>query len=185
MRKPPLCAFKIPKLIPNILSNQQLLTERLYRRGQVCVHSPGFDLGYIIVLSADWAAGHPPQHGYLAYVGQRVGHRTLEEPLDGRMLLFARGNIAVKLLERRKETALLLGPRQRLRVLPALAALSHAQRPVEQVPHVRQNLGRRAPRAVKTGKALRSTFQGTSGPVPKGRQNVAKHLDISVHTGKL
>ena len=68
------------------------------------------------------------------------------------------------------------------RGLPALLADGRAQRPVEEVAHVGQNLHGHASGAVKSGKVVGRAFQGAGGPVGNGGQRVAQQFAFFVHT---
>ena len=58
-----------------------------------------------------------------------------------------------------------------------------AERPVEQVAHVGQNLHRQAAGAVKTGKVAGCAFQRAGGAVGQGSQGMAQQFAFFVHTG--
>ena len=119
---------------------------------------PGLNLGDKKVFSAGGAAGEAAQHGQLAHMGERIGYRPLEELLDRRMQRLIGGEIGVKCLERVKETPLFLFLGLRFGGVPTAGAIGHAQRPVEKVAHVGQNLHRLASDAGKTSETLRRAF---------------------------
>jgi hypothetical protein len=63
-----------------------------------------------------------------------------------------------------------------------ILADGRAQRPVEEVAHVGQNLHGQAAGGGKTGKVIGSAFQGAGGPVGNGGQRVAQHFAFFIHT---
>ncbi len=69
--------------------------------------------------------------------------------------------------------------------MPALFAVGHAQRPVEQIAHVGQNLRGLAASAFKAGKTLRCAFKGSGRSVSQGSQRVPQQFAFLIHTGKL
>ena len=76
-----------------------------------------------------------------------------------------RGQECVEGGERGEEALLLRGPREGFGVLPALAALSNAERPIEQVAHVGEDRDGAAAGAVEVGKVGGRVFEGARGAV--------------------
>ena len=73
-------------------------------------------------------------------------------------------------------------PRHRLRILPALIAFGHRQRPVEQIPQMRQNLSRHAR---PFGNTKRCEFRGRipqrlAAAISKRRQCVPQKLALLI-----
>jgi len=99
-------------------------------------------------------------------MGKCVGHRALEQPLHRRMDRLVRCQRVIEGTQGSEEPHLLLGPRERVRVVPALMALGDAECPVEQVAHVGQDFDwLAASGAGEGGKVVRSAGEGSRGAV--------------------
>jgi len=151
-------------------------------RGLSCAYLASLDVRYKKVLATGGTTGEAAQHGQLAYVGERIGYGALEKTFGRSAQRRIGGQKGVQGLERLEEAALFLGPGARLGGLPALLPNGRAQRPVEEVAHVGQNLHGQAAGGVKTGKVIGSAFQGSGGPVGNGGQRVAQQFAFLVHT---
>jgi hypothetical protein len=80
-----------------------------------------------------------------------------------------------------KNRCCLLGPGARLRGLPAILPDGRAQRPVDQVAHVRQNLHGHAAGGGKSGKVIGRAFQSTNGAIGQSGQRMAQQFSFLVH----
>ena len=86
--------------------------------------------------------------------------------------------MVIKLFHGRKETLDFGVPRQRRGVVPGLLTMGDGERPVKQIPHVREDL-RGCPRLVtdmEAGEVIRGSAQGFPGTVRNGSYGVAKKL---------
>src|SRR5271166_2149331 len=86
--------------------------------------------------------------------------------------------VVVKLFEGFEKTSNFLGPWKRCGILPYLFALTHAQSPVKQVSHVREDLyrGARRIRGVKIGKGFRCIAKDFCRAVSGGCEAMPQEL---------
>jgi hypothetical protein len=118
-------------------------------------------------------------------MGERIGHWALQQLLDRGVQRAAGGQKGIEALQRLEEALLLFGPDARLRGLPALLSDGRAQRPLEQVAHVSQNLHRHPPGAGKSGKVIGRAFQCPCGPVGNGGKRVTQQFAFLIHRGTI
>src|SRR5437879_5811078 len=115
-------------------------------RGLFLPHAPGDDLGPKIVFAAHRSPGKTPEHGDLPDVGQRVGHRSLEQLSGWRSERIGRRQVSVEGGQGGEETLDFAVPRERIGLVKLLLAFRDRQRPVEQVADVGEDAaGRAAP----------------------------------------
>jgi len=141
------------------------------------------DDGDIEVLAAGGATGETAQHGQLAHVREGVGYRSLEQALDRRVQWPAGGEKGIEGAQRGEEPLLLVRPGEGLGGIPVLLANRGAQRPVEEIAHVGQNLHRQSADAVKAAKMIGRPFKSPCGPIGQCCQSVAQQFAFLVHTG--
>src|SRR5262245_1668584 len=115
------------------------LVELLLRRRLVRADAAGGDVGHVIVLAAHGGAGESTQESDLADMPDRVGDRALKELLLRTGDRLGRSEPLVETRERGVKARGLVFPGKRLRALPDLLAARMRQRPVEQIPDVRQD----------------------------------------------
>src|ERR1019366_4815879 len=120
-------------------SSGTLIPESLVRS-----HAARLNRRHEIILAAHRAARHPPQHGDLSHVRQRIRHRALKQPLGLGTQWDSAGQTAIECLQPRKESRGIRLPGPRLGIMPRLFSIRYRQRPVEQIANVRQNLPWRA-----------------------------------------
>jgi len=80
---------------------------------------------------------------------------------------------------------LLVGPGERLGDMPALLADGRAERPVEQISHVGENLHRHAAGFGKTGKVIGRAIQGPCRPIGECGEGVAQQFAFLIHMRSL
>src|ERR1700733_15283556 len=114
--------FLARTLVPRPSNLKLPLRRRLLRP-----HSSYRNFSLEIILGANRCACNSAKHRDLAHVRQRIGYRTLKQPVGGCIERRIRREVIVKRLQRRKEPLGALVPRSRRRVMPFLLSLRHRQ----------------------------------------------------------
>jgi len=142
------------------------------------------DGGDVEVFALDGRTGEPAEHGELADVGESVCDGTLEEAVGGRLEGCSGGEERVKGCEGSEEALLLRGPGERLRVMPALAALGDGECPIEEVSHVGEDLDGAAARAIIIGERRGSVLNRAVCAVGERGKGMAEKSALVVHGEK-
>jgi len=80
---------------------------------------------------------------------------------------------------------LLVGPGERLGDMPALLADGRAERPVEQISHVGENLHRHAARSGKAGEVVGCAVEYTRRTIGECGEGVAQQFAFLIHMRSL
>jgi len=96
-----------------------------------------------------------------------------------------RPKVIIEGLESSEEAGFLLGPREWRRVVPTLSPLHRAERPVEQIAHVGENLDGLTATTIEGREAIRCAVKGASGSVGEAGYGMTKEFACVGHTGKL
>src|SRR5207245_9357404 len=146
--------------------------------GLLRADASGGNVGFEVVFTVDGRARKAPEHGDLPDVIQRVGDGRLEQPFGGSVERLGRGEILIELFNRGKEALYFRVPGKRCRVVPGLIASRDRERPVKEIPHVREDL-RGSARLVpdmEAGEMLGSAAQCFATAVRNGGKGVAQEL---------
>jgi len=150
---------------------------------------PGGNVRLVVVFAADGYAGKAPEDSKLANMIQGIGKRTLEEFFGRCVKLLGSSEIVIEPLERIEEALHLVGPGLGRRIVPGLLPLGHAERPVEKIADVREDLdGSTAILArLEIDVALRGVADDFAGAIGNGGQRMAEEVtgaDLFMwHTG--
>jgi len=116
-------------------------------------------------------------------MGEGVGDGALHETVDGGLDGGVGGEEIVEGLESAKEAALFFRPHARLGGVPLFVAERDAERPIEQVAHVSENLDWSAASAGKAGEVVGGCFKGARRAVSEGGDCVAEELAGRIGVG--
>ena len=154
-----------------------------YRSLLFRAHAPGGDMGEKIVFAAHRAAGQAAEHSNLADVRERVGDGPLKQFLGRKSKGFLRRQAPVESPERGKEARDFPLPGLRRRIAPNVFPLGKADRPIEQVADVRQDLTRRARpgRHLELREFFRSAPHGFASTVGERCHRVTEREQICLH----
>jgi hypothetical protein len=160
------------------------LAERLHCIRLMSAYLARRHFGHEEIFTAGRCTSYAAHHRNLANMREGVGDGALEEWLGGSVHRLVRCEVVVEGLESSEEACFFFGPSERGRVVPALASLHRAQRPVKQVAHMRKDFDRLASATIKSGEAVGRAIQGAGGAVSKSGDGVSKEFALLVHTGK-
>jgi hypothetical protein len=134
-----------------------------------------------IVLAAHRSAREAAEHRQLARVRQSVSNRTLEQTFRRPAERLTRGEIRIERCECGEKARDLVLPWHRCRIVPRVMTAREAERPIEEVAHVRENLRgcARAGRDGESGKFLRRVSQRLAGTVRQRRHRMPKKFAFS------
>jgi hypothetical protein len=164
------------------VANQPLwaLSEWLDCSWLIRANAAGSNPRHGIVFALCRATRQPAQHHQLPHMRQSIGYWPQKQPLLANVDRLRQSKLVMKRLERRK-ALLLFSPGQRNRIAPALLALRHAKRPVEQIAQVRQNLCR-CPSAIrKSAKSFGRTLNSPHCAICHCSHSVARQFSFPVH----
>jgi hypothetical protein len=126
--------------MPNVFALIKLTS----RSRLLCAHTARNNFRLGVVLGLDRNSGQPSQHRNLSDMRQRIGYRALKQNLRMPSQRPLRRQTIVTLSQARVEPIYFLLPRQRWRIVPCLLSVRDRDRPLQQIPDMRQNLHRRS-----------------------------------------
>ena len=146
------------------------------RRSLAGSDTSGGDLGAEVVFPLDRRTRQSAEHRDLSDMRQRVCDRALEELLRWKLQRQAGSEIAVESLQAGKKPLRLLIPGKRLGIVPCMFSLCQAERPIEQVAYVSQDLPRSARliRHAKLGKSIGRAVESLRAPIGERGQSMAQ-----------
>src|SRR5580704_1113999 len=113
-------------------------------------------------------------------MGQSIGNRPLKKFFQGSVYRLCGSQVIVKSLQRGKKSLYFLMPDERLRFRISPLSHRHRERPVQQVPKVRQDLHRTSPRSLEVRELRRRVAYSLTAAVSQRRQGVAKKIAFRI-----
>jgi len=141
-------------------------------------HAAGDDFRLRVIFAANGSAGEAAQQRELSHVRERISNRALEEFFRRAGERCIGGEIIIERFNGREEALGAFVPRKRRGIVPVLFAVGLAQRPIEQISKMGEDLTARA-RGVagaKFRKTRRSALQHFAAAIGERGDGVAQEI---------
>ena len=154
-------------------------------RGLLRADAAGDDIRLRVIFAANWRAGEAPEQRQLADVRQRIGDRALKEFFRRAGERGIGGEIIIESLYGGEETPGAFVPSEWGGIVPVLFAVGLAERPVEQISQVREDLAAdaRGVAGAKFREAWRSALQYLAAAIGERRDAVAQEVTAGACSG--
>ena len=116
---------------------------------------------------------------------KRISDRSLKERLRGYLEWLAGGEVVVEGFQGSEKADFFIRPRARWGIVPALTSLHRAERPIEQITHVGEDLNGLATAAFEGEKTIGSMVKSARGAIGDSGNSVAKEFAFVVHNGNI